>query len=197
MAVWRAIPFLALLVPTMAGDLSGQGARLPTWPTPAGWTEETFPLPPSFADRVPLRGTELIRFMPGWARPDAADFWSYAFVWWLEEAPLFDSSTISAILTDYFRGLSAAVGGSKYQLDSTRFRTVLAPPSGAAERLTGQVFSYDAFKTGKPLTLNVDIERRRCPASRRIAIVLALSPKPAGDPVWTHLRAATAAFECP
>lgn len=108
---------------------SGTDAR---WPIPAGWKHETFPLPPGFAPDFPYKGSEDLRFMPGWSNPDAPDFWSYDFVWWLDEPPTFDAPSLADAFTIYFRGLATAVGGDKYQFDPARYRTVLTPVLGGA-----------------------------------------------------------------
>src|SRR4029079_4215421 len=97
------------------------------WPVPAGWTHETFPLPPAFAPELPYHGIEDLRFMPGYFAPGASDFWSYVFVWWLDDPPAFGAKGLAASLTTYYRGLSNVVGGSKYKLDPAYFRTVLSP----------------------------------------------------------------------
>jgi hypothetical protein len=174
------------------------GARSgPDWPVPRGWQHETFALPPAFAPELPYRGTEEVRFMPGFYTAGAADFWSYDLVWWLPQPPAFDAAAVSTALTAYFRGLATQVGGAKYHFDPARFRTVLTPvPGAAASRLTGQVFTYDPFTTGRPITLNVEAELRRCPSAGHTAIVAALSPKPPTDSVWTHLRTAAGALVC-
>src|SRR5262245_29243918 len=122
------------------------------WPVPAGWKHEAFALPPDFAPEFPYRGTEELRFMPGWSSPTAPDFWSYDLVWLLDERPQFEAASMAAALTTYFRGLSAAVGGSKYPFDPSRYRAELTAVSGSAPpRIAGRVFSYDAFQTGLPL----------------------------------------------
>jgi hypothetical protein len=164
------------------------------WPVPAGWKHETFALPPEFAPEFPYRGTEDLRFMPGWSSPTAPDFWSYDFVWLLDERPQFDATSLAAALTTYFRGLCSAVGGAKYQFDASRYRADLtAVPGSAPPRIAGQVFTYDAFQTALPLTLNVEAELRSYPEIGRFAVVVALSPKDATDPVWKELRATAAA----
>ena len=199
----------ATLLALLGGACSGE-AQPPTqpdaaapapslsWPVPAGWKHETFPLPPDFAPELPFRGTEDLRFMPGWSSPTAPDFWSYDFVWLLDERPQFDATSLAAALTAYFRGLSTAVGGAKYQFDASRYRADLtAVPDSAPPRIAGQVFTYDAFQTGLPQVLNVEAELRSCPGIGKFAVVVALSPKDATDPVWTELRATAAALVCP
>jgi hypothetical protein len=63
-------------------------------------------------------------------------------------------------------------------------------------RLTGQVFTYDPFATGLPITLHVEAELRSCPGTRKVAIVVALSPEDTTDRVWKALRATAATLEC-
>jgi len=173
---------------------SGQSVR---WPIPTGWKQESFALPPQFAPALPYHGTEDLRFMPGFSSPTAPDFWSYDFVWWLDQPPPFDAKSLATALTTYFRGLATEVGGSKYHLDPARYHAVLTPaPAGEPPRLTGQVFTYDPFATGLPITLNVEAEVRSCPGTRQFAIVVALSPKDATDGVWKALRTLAGKVVC-
>jgi hypothetical protein len=75
--------------------------------------------------------------MPGWSSPTAPDFWSYDFVWLLDDRPQFDATSMAAALTTYFRGLCTAVGGAKYQFDASRYRAdVTAVPGSAPPRMT-------------------------------------------------------------
>lgn len=167
------------------------------WPIPTAWKHETFELPPQFAPSLPYRGTEDLRFMPGFSSPTAPDYWSYDLVWWLDEPPPFDPTNVAATLTTYFQGLATAVGGSKYQFDPARYRAVLSPvPAGELPRLVGQVFTYDPFATGLPITLNVEAELRSCPGTNQVAIVVALSPKDTTDSVWGALRATAGTVVC-
>src|ERR1043165_6206745 len=53
-------------------------------PTPEGWGVERFPIPINFAPEIPYQGIEDIRFTPGWAKVKSAEYWSYAFLWYLE-----------------------------------------------------------------------------------------------------------------
>lgn len=190
--IHRIVPIL-LLTWTFVGA-AGPSER---WPIPAGWKQETFALPPEFAPALPYHGTEELRFMPGFSSPTAPDFWSYDFVWWLDQPPRFDATSVAASLTTYFRGLATAVGGSKYRFEPARFRAVLTPvPGSKPPRLTGQVFTYDPFVTGLPLTLNVEAVLRSCPGTKQSAVVLALSPKDTTDGVWKALRATASTLVC-
>jgi hypothetical protein len=71
-----------------------------------------------------------------------------------------------------------------------------AVPGSEPPRLTGQVFTYDPFTTGLPITLNVEAELRSCPGRKQVAIVVALSPKDGTDAVWKALRATARTLVC-
>ncbi|MGQ0551811.1 MAG: hypothetical protein ACT4PU_01160 [Planctomycetota bacterium] len=185
------------LAPIAPGAMSAPLAPGVRWPIPAGWLHESFALPPDFAPDFPYRGSEDLRFMPGFSSPSAPDYWSYVFVWWLEQPPAFDATSMAAALTTYFQGLSTAVGGAKFQLDPARYRTDLASvPSSRPPRLAGQVQTYDPFVTGLPLTLNVEAELRSCPSTGQFAIVVLLSPQDTTHGVWQALRAAADSLVC-
>jgi hypothetical protein len=172
-------------------------AKQVNWPVPPGWAREANPFPLAFAPELPYRGVEELRFAPDFYSSNAATFWSYDIGWWLEQRPVFDAASISASLTKYFRGLAMSVGKQKYDLDSTRFRAVLAPAPGLdPSELSGQVFSYDPFTTGRPIVLNVEARLRECPRTGRFAITYALSPRPPTDTVWSGLRRTAAALVC-
>jgi hypothetical protein len=200
----RRIAPLVLLVPALAfgAEPPGTPEAAPStesarWPIPAGWKHETFALPPGFAPTLAYHGSEDLRFMPGFFTPKAPDYWSYDFVWWLAERPAFDATSMAEALTTYFRGLSTEVAGSKYRLDPARYRTALtAVEASEAPRLTGQVFTYDPFATGLPITLNVEAELRSCPGTKQFAVVVVLSPQEPTHDVWKALRAAARTLVC-
>ena len=167
------------------------------WPVPEGWTPETIPFPLGFAPGIPFHGLEELRFAPGFFDPQASTYWSYAFVWWLEDPPSFDAPSIAPVLREYFAGLTTAVGKDKHPIDPAQFRAELASSAEAGRTiLVGQVHTYDSFVTGEPIVLNVEARMRECPRAGRRAITFVLSPKPPGDPVWDELRACESALRC-
>jgi hypothetical protein len=173
------------------------------WPPPPGWRTETIPFPLDFAPDLPFQGLEELRFPPGFFDPASEHFWSYAFVWWLEGTPDLSEAALERALSRYFVGLAQAVGKDKYTFDPAEIAADLqpVPPDPLAltqrSRLTGHVRVFDAFKTGKYLTLQLELQVGVCgPQGRRVVWVSA-SPKSRPDPVWTELDAVTQRFECP
>src|SRR5215471_14982261 len=56
-------------------------------PTPQGWTSEIIPFPIEFAPSINYSGVEDLRFTAGWGNAQTDEYWSYAFLWWLEGSP--------------------------------------------------------------------------------------------------------------
>jgi hypothetical protein len=164
---------------------------------PAGWKHETIPFPLEFAPGLPYRGTEELRFAPGFFQPGSSTFWSYAFAWSLEDPPRFDAPTLAPVLREYFSGLALAVGKDKYPMDPGRFRVDLAPRTdGGRTMLAGRVESYDPFVTGEPIDLNVEARLRDCPQAGHPVLTFLVSPRPFGDAVWAELHACEAGLRC-
>jgi hypothetical protein len=193
-----AAPSGAKSAPRIAPSLPLSPAHEPgriDWPVPTGWEHETIQFPLEFARLLPYRGVEELRFAPGFYDPKQPGYWSYDIVWWLTGKPVFDASTMELALTTYFRGLSTSVGRGKHQIDSSMFRAELVPDS-TPRRLTGRIFSMDAFTTGMPITLNAVVELRECVKAGRHAVTLMLSPRGTADSVWYALRSTAAALVC-
>ncbi len=162
------------------------------WAVPPGWRTETLAFPLDFAPTVVHKGREEIRFCPGFFKPEAPDFWSYAFAWRLEEPTAPGIRQLERELTAYFKGLCLSVAQGKYALDASRFQARLEAGGGG---WIGRVETYDPFRTGKPVTLRVRVLVRTCAEGR--ALVFALSPQPEEAPIWRELAALQDAFPCP
>jgi hypothetical protein len=174
------------------------------WPVPEGWKHETIPFPLEFAPELPYQGVEELRFAPGMFKPDQPDFWSYAFVWWLDGRPALGAAELSASLERYFAGLCVSVAKEKGQtVDPSRISASLRVVNSSPRKLghkvasfTGIVESYDPFATGKPIVLNVEAWVWDCDRSGKRAVMVLASPQPQSAAVWTSLRKRRDEFAC-
>jgi hypothetical protein len=133
-----------------------------TWPVPAGWRAETIPFPLDFAPALAHRGVEELRFPAGFFEPGSPDYWSYAFVWRLEEDPSIDAARLGDELTTYFRGLIDAVDkDEKIAARETIVATAVAATEPPGFALTAHVF--DAFGSGEAIELTGRAARVACP----------------------------------
>jgi hypothetical protein len=133
---------------------------LPGWELPAKWRSEVIPFPLGFAPSIKHTGYEELRFPPGFFDPASGDYWSYAFVWRTDDAAQLEAGPLGEELTQYFRGLIAAVDEKgKITARDTIVATAAHKEPGRFE-VTAHVF--DAFKTAQPLDLVGWAERRAC-----------------------------------
>jgi len=174
------------------------------WAKPDDWKGESMTFPLDFAHELPLQGLEELRFAPGMFKPEAAGYWSYAFAWWLDGEPALGQAQLEQDLLAYFQGLITDVAKEKhFKVDPGRFRVRLRGASGApakeghnVQAFAGTAEIYDAFATGRPLTLNLEVWVWDCPvAGKRAAVVLA-SPRPTSEPIWRDLVQRRDEFLC-
>ena len=151
---------------------------------PPGWRFERIDFPLSFAPDIELRGFEELRFGPGMFDPEADSYFSYAIAIRAEGDQPIDEEWLGVFLASYYRGLSRAVAADKdfaLDLDQIRAEVVLGGPGFVA-----RVFAFDAFTSGEPLTLDLELSVVRGDESTEL-LGLA-SPKGKDEPVWAELR---------
>lgn len=193
----RSRMLLILLVIGLAG---GQSPKEPPFqvPTPRGWAKETIALPPAFAPDMKWKGTEELRFAPGWQKVDGDTFFSYDLLFWLPNDQKVDAKTIEHELLSYYRGLAKAVFESKKKkVDVSTFNLIIKDaPDKPAKRPDGApVAGYVAelkwtepFTTGKPQALRLEIHTWSVPQHKHHCIFICASSQPETAAVWKTLR---------
>ena len=153
-----------------------------------------------FAPTIFYKGVEDIRFTPGWGKKETNDYWSYAFLWYLDSFPKFDSRTIEKNLIAYYTGLFN-VNTDKTKFDSTRLKPVTATVKkrtlrkGDLKTFEGTVDMLD-FLTQKPIVINLVIHIISCEGQNKTFVFYEVSPKPYSDPVWIGLDQLWNNFKC-
>jgi hypothetical protein len=162
----------------------------PTPPTPAlvppaGWQGEHLVFPLGFAPELALEGSEDLAFAPGMFDPESDSYFSYALALTLTGEVVVDVAFLDHFLETYYRGLCRAVGaerGLELDLDSVR-----ADVRRAGDGFVATVACFDAFTSGGPLELTLEIEAHATPSTTEV-LGLA-SPLDAEAPVWAELHA--------
>ena len=164
-----------------------------------GWDVERFLIPISFAPSIPYKGVEDIRFTPGWAKKTTNEYWSYAFLWYLDGTVALEAKTIENNLKAYYAGLI------KVNSDSSKIADKLFPvTSSIRSRITekedlktfeGSVTMLD-YMSKQPITLNVVIHIRTCPGKEKTFVFHEISPMPYSDDVWKRLHQLWVNFKC-
>jgi hypothetical protein len=157
---------------------------------PPGWRSEVIKFPLDFAPSIAHRGFEDLRFPPGFFDPASGDYWSYAFLWRTEDAAELDAAALGAEVTEYFRGLIAAVDVNRRIVARDQIVARATAEGPGRFGLTAHVF--DAFKTAAPLDLSGFAERRPCRTGALWVFVLA----PAATKIRPQLDELAGAARC-
>jgi hypothetical protein len=169
-------------------------------PIPKDWTIERFLVPPSFAPTIRYKGVEDIRFTPGWSKIESNEYWSYAFLWFLDDVKTFDSKTLENNLTAYYTGLFN-INTDKSKIDTTKLIPVkvsINPKKTENDdhKTFDGVVKMNDYMTKKPISLNLIIHIKSCEEQNKTFAFFELSPKPYSDNVWKNLDQLWLNFRC-
>ncbi|MHA7057263.1 hypothetical protein ACWGOQ_0008605 [Aquimarina sp. M1] len=163
---------------------------------PDNWRKETIAFPLSFAQSLDHKGTEYVRFAPGWGKQGSDEYFSYSFLWYLENDPQLSSSNLESQLAVYFDGLMQ-------EFSTTNASRAAAIPKTTAffEKINnhtyaGKVLTYDAFITKKELNLNIVATYMYCKKTDRHIIQFKISPQPIAHAVWNKLNEVIINIDC-
>jgi len=165
---------------------------------PEGWKKERIVLPPTFAPDVKLKGLEEIRFTPGMFQPQSDSFFSYVFVFQLENKPELTLEVTERELLAYYRGLATAVlKGRNASADTTTFTLKLTATGASVEapkppqnlkQYTGDLKWVEPFVTGQSQTLHLEVETWQGEDSKHNYMFVCASPKPKTATIWQQMR---------
>jgi hypothetical protein len=158
------------------------------WPVPDGWKTESFPFPLEFAPALAHKGVEELRFAPGMFEPGKPGYFSYAFVWRLEDAADLAPDAVAGELKAYFVGLEKAVDADKHRIANPDDTAVTAKLAGDHVEIAAHIF--DPFATGQALDLAGVAVRHACETGS--VWVFALAPATSGVQDQLHALVSTA-----
>ena len=167
---------------------------------PAGWSVELFSLPPDFATSMTINGVEDIRFAPGWGDSTKADYWSYAYLWWLADNPGIDATILEKNLQAYYSGLvnrnisARNISASKLVPTRTSISKVKTA-TGDMQTFSGTITMLD-YMTQKPITLNAMIHLKTCNPQNAVPVFIKISPQPYKHQIWKQFDEINMSFSC-
>ncbi|WP_299180655.1 hypothetical protein [uncultured Aquimarina sp.] len=163
---------------------------------PDNWRKETIEFPLSFAPSLDYKGTEYVRFAPGWGKEGAEDYFSYAFLWYLDESPTLSSTILESQLEDYFNGLMLGNTTSSSDTSPKIKKTKAFFEKIDNVSYAGQVITYDAFTTKKEVTLNIIANYIPCNNLNKHLVIFRISPKEIDHPIWNKLNEIQISVDC-
>ena len=167
---------------------------------PAGWTIERFLVPISFAPQIKYKGVEDIRFAPGWANTKSEEYWTYAFLWYLDAQPQTNEKVIADNLKAYYTGLiqvnsdPAKTSKEKPLPVATSFKKTTTFKDDV-ETYTGKVMMRD-YMQRKPIVLNCIVHLKVCAEDNKAFLFYELSPQPFTHGNWKSLDEMWQTFKC-
>lgn len=177
------------------------------------WKGETITLPPGFAPRMTLKGTEEIRFAPGMFNQASDSFFSYAFVFSVPKNQELTKEVIEREMLTYYRGLAESVSkGRGRSVETGKFTFTMEPapgsPTDTPEKIPasttvlqfgGALHWVEPFVTGQPQLLHFELQSWSDPATARNYLFACVSPQEAragtGEGIWQQLRRIRRSFE--
>lgn len=155
---------------------------------PTGWRFERLPIPPGFARDIPWTGYEEARFSPGMFDTKSAMHFTYALSISIDGTPEIGAQELKDFFDKYFKGLSALVGSGKGMKPDPAVFNAEVTPRDKAGLFSAKVPYIDTFTDGRQITLNLEIDVRPQPASKKTQVILLISPQPADAEVWKQLH---------
>ncbi len=165
---------------------------------PKDWGVERFLIPITFAPQIPYKGIEDIRFAPGWGKAEKEDYWSYAFLWYLDGQQKTSAKMVANHLKTYYTGLVAVMIGEDTLGKSIPVKTVIKKvktQKGDAKTFYGSIDMLD-YMAKKPITLNGIVHLKFCSEQNKTVLFYEISPKPYTDKVWQSLNLLWIDFRC-
>ena len=165
---------------------------------PKDWTIERFPIPISFAPQISYKGVEDIRFTPGWGNVKSDEYWSYAFLWYLEGEIKMNAEIIDSNLKAYYTGLIGINGrnipGEKLIPVIVSFKEVKKDKDDL-KTYVGTIKMTD-YMGQKPIVLNCKVHLKSCIGESKTFIFHELSPQPLSHNIWQGLDKLWLDFKC-
>jgi hypothetical protein len=167
---------------------------------PQGWDVERFLLPASFAPAIKYKGVEDIRFAPGWGKAKSEEYWTYAFLWYLDGSVKTNAKIVAQNLTAYYTGLVGSnieprkIPVAKLITVKTDIQKVKTE-MGDLKTFHGTIYMLD-YMEQKPITLNCIVHLKSCAGQNKTYIFYEISPKPYTDKVWNGLNLLWTDFNC-
>jgi hypothetical protein len=167
---------------------------------PNGWSVEHFSLPPDFAPQIIYKGIEDLRFTPGWGDSTSDEYWSYAYLWWLDVNSKIDAGVLQESLKAYYTGLvgrnitSRKIPENKLVPINVTVKKIKTGETDA-ETYSGEIHMLD-YMTQRSIVLNTLIHIKSCESKKHTAVFVEISPKPFTHSIWQQFNKIEKAFQC-
>ncbi|MEP0263480.1 hypothetical protein [Dokdonia sp.] len=160
------------------------------------WRSERLEFPIAFAPSLEYNGVEEVRFAKGWSNPDSEEFWTYTFLWYLNEDPKITADVIEDDIEAYFNGLMELVGKGNGLTDLPKANVVFVKDSDENNSFVGKAKIFDAFFSKDIQELNIKAVSDYCSEKEKYTVLFTFSPKEYNHTIWKTLDGITLSVDC-
>ncbi|UZO79953.1 hypothetical protein NBT05_13465 [Aquimarina sp. ERC-38] len=160
------------------------------------WRSEVLEFPLLFAGDLDYQGEEHIRFAPGWGKKDSEDYFSYVFLWIIQENPNLDTSKLENIINTYFDGLMNTGAITNLNFFKKIPKTTSSFQQIDKNTFTGSIKLYDEFFKKGIIELNAKITTDYCSKEGKYLVWFYLSPQNNDHPIWDQLTEVNMNAKC-
>jgi hypothetical protein len=180
---------------TSVGYLSAQ-ENTSVLDAPPEWKSEIIPFPIGFAQDIPLKGIEELRFAPNWNNPESDEFWTYMFVWYVEPDKPMTVKNLTTYFQSYYDGLmgievrnSETASTEKLNYSEIKFKK-------SKNGFVGEMKVWDSFFTKDYIVLNMKVTEQLCNDNSVQIVRCEVSPKPFKHNIWSAFNEVVLKDEC-
>jgi len=160
------------------------------------WRSEVLEFPLIFAGNLEYEGEEHIRFAPGWGEKNNEDYFSYVFLWIVDENPDLNSSKLENAMNIYFDGLMNTGAITNFSFFKDIPQTKSSVQQIEENIFEGSIEVYDEFFAKELITLNAKIKSENCPIKKKYLVWFYLSPQENDHPIWNELKEVRLNLKC-
>jgi len=141
-----------------------------------------FPL--IFAGDSDNKGEERTWSAPGLDETNSENYFSYVFLWMIEEDPHLNTSKMEHILNSYFDGLVNTGAITNFNFFKQIPETASAMRRIDKNTFEGTIERYDEFFTKEAIILNPKIVNEYFELKQKYLVWFYLSPQEKNHPIW-------------
>jgi len=163
---------------------------------PTDWRGEILEFPLKFASILPYSGIEYVRFAPDWGKNGAQNYFSYVFLWEIDQNPKLSSEKLESEMEIYFDGLMNLVSKMNLKLLKKIPETKAFFEKVNDSLYVGKIITYDAFTTKKEVRLHAMVTHEFCSKTNKYLVLFNISPQKNSHPIWKKMQKITFDGEC-
>jgi len=170
------------------------------------WRNEKLSFPIHFAPSLDYKGIEEVRFAKGWGNKESEEFWTYAFLWYLDEDPLLTETKLENDIQAYFNGIMNLVGKGRGLTDIPDSKvdfiklatgsTTSGKRNDSRTNYEGKAEIFDVFFTKSTQILNITAVSDYCSASKKYTVLFTFSPQDRDHSIWKTLNGISLTQDC-